>query len=104
MAWLLDRAETDRLTATEATELRQGFEHLRACLANAGAQLRQAIRDAERARDEHATELLQLREPGLAVECRLCGAAAGAWCRPVSGDVTPTTLHVARLTDAGVLR
>jgi hypothetical protein len=73
------------------------------CLADAGAQLRRVAGEAELARDEHARRLLTAGHPALEVECRRCGAAAGVWCRPVSGAVMPRTLHVARLLDAGVL-
>ncbi|MEV8324597.1 hypothetical protein [Kitasatospora sp. NPDC056731] len=78
------------------------MEHLTHCLANAGAQLRQSIRDAERVQEEHAAELRVLRTPGLGVGCRRCGAAVGVWCRPVDGAVAPRTLHVVRLADAEV--
>ncbi|MEU4296422.1 hypothetical protein [Kitasatospora aureofaciens] len=104
LAEILDAAGRRCLTPVEAAELRRGVEHLKRCLADAGAQLRQSMRDAERVRDEHAAELLMVRQPGLEASCRLCGAAAGVWCRPVhGGGVTPRTLHVARLVDAGVL-
>ncbi|MFJ9771155.1 hypothetical protein ACIRVF_07920 [Kitasatospora sp. NPDC101157] len=101
---LLDAAERRRLTPVEAAELRRGVEHLKRCLSGAGAELRRLVDEAERVRDEHAQELLMVRQPGLEASCRVCGAAAGVWCRPVhGGGVMPRTLHVARLVDAGVL-
>ncbi|MGA5820895.1 hypothetical protein ACPC54_23880 [Kitasatospora sp. NPDC094028] len=101
---LLGIAERRFLTPVEAADLRRGVEHLMACLAGAGAQLRRSIRDAERVRDEHARELLMERHPGVAVVCRRCGAPAGVWCRPVAGGAAAVTLHAVRLVDAGVLR
>ncbi|MEU8920392.1 hypothetical protein AB0D10_05550 [Kitasatospora sp. NPDC048545] len=103
MAQLVDAAERRRLTPVEAAELRRGIEHLEACLTDAGAQLRRAADAAERARDDHARDLLTVHHPAMGVECRRCGAAAGTWCRPVVGLAMPRTLHVARLLGAGVL-
>ncbi|MEV7770477.1 hypothetical protein [Kitasatospora sp. NPDC086791] len=103
LAQLVDAAERRRLTPVEAAELRRGVEHLKACLAGAGAQLRRQIDEAERARDDHARDLLMVHHPAMGVECRRCGAAAGTWCRPVVGLAMPRTLHVARLVDAGAL-
>jgi hypothetical protein len=103
VAQLIDAAERRRLTPVEAGDLRRGVEFLKVCLAGAGAQLRRAVDEAERVRDDHARELLTAGHPALEAECRRCGAPVGAWCRPMVGSVMPRTLHVLRLSDAGVL-
>jgi hypothetical protein len=100
---LIDAVERRRLTPIEAGDLRRGVDRLRACLVDAGMQLRRSADEAERARDEHVRRLLTAGHPALEVECRRCGAAEGVWCRPVAGRVMPRTLHVARLAGAGVL-
>ncbi|MFE2407031.1 hypothetical protein ACFXDE_01670 [Kitasatospora sp. NPDC059408] len=103
LAELLTITEKRFLSPVEAAELRRSVEHLAACLTGAGGELRRLVRDAELQRDEHAREMAAVVTPGLSVKCRRCEAARGVWCRPVSGVVAPRTLHVVRLSDAGVL-
>lgn len=98
---LADRAERNRLSATETGMLRLGIRQMAdraeqasrtaGGLSNRVRELEQKLRDAER-------DLL-LTEP-YRVTCPHCGAEPGQRCKAIRGATPPRTPHVARLDAA----